>query len=304
MKIIDKTALQDEKGNISFPARIQGTLKYGLSWYSELEAQKIVITQLDRALEKGFVLIRNFTMPNSEIVIPIILIGPPGISVIYVTQVKGFFEAKGDQWNTVNNGRTQPATINLLDRVAKLARVFQKYLEFQKVSLPSPVEPVLIATDPGAQIESMRPIARVVRSDAIKQFASSLAQGRPIWRSDFIYDLADRIVDPRPPEELKPAAAEPDPASRAKAIFNASDPTKSPTADDLGFAFEEEVEPQTVPKNLREPNPARPLPRPKPAADQDKILGMSRQQVIVLAALLIVECCIVIGFGALFLSNQ
>ena len=65
MKIIDKTALQDENGNINIIARVQGTLKYGLSWYQELEAQKTVITQLDRMLEKGFVLIRNYTLPNS-----------------------------------------------------------------------------------------------------------------------------------------------------------------------------------------------------------------------------------------------
>ncbi len=71
MKLIDKTPLQDDKGNISFVARVQGTLKYGLNWSAELEAQKTVIAQLDRQLEKGFILIRNFTLPNSEIVLGI-----------------------------------------------------------------------------------------------------------------------------------------------------------------------------------------------------------------------------------------
>ena len=197
MKIIDKTPLQDANGNISIIARVQGTLKYGLSWFAELEAQKTVIAQLDRLLEKGFVLIRNFTLPNSEIVIPIILIGAGGIWVIYVTKVKGNFEAKGDQWNTVNNdGKSLPASINYINRVAQLATVFQKYLKIQKVEMPNPVEAVLIAADPGAQIDSVRPMVRVVRSDAIKQFASSLLQARPVWRTDFIHELADRIIDP------------------------------------------------------------------------------------------------------------
>ena len=84
-------------------------MKYGFNWYAELEAQKAVIAQLERILEKGFVIIRNFTLPDSEIVIPLILIGHGGISVIYVTPIKGFFEAKGDQWNTVINGRGLPA---------------------------------------------------------------------------------------------------------------------------------------------------------------------------------------------------
>ncbi|MBM4427600.1 MAG: NERD domain-containing protein, partial [Chloroflexi bacterium] len=136
MRIIDKTPLQDENGEINIIARIQGTLKYGLNWYGELEAQKMVIAQLDRLLEKGFVLIRNFTLPNSEIVIPIILIGAGGIWVIHVTNAKGYFEAKGDQWNTVSNGRSQPASINLLSRVSRVARVFQKYLDLNKFNLP------------------------------------------------------------------------------------------------------------------------------------------------------------------------
>lgn len=107
MKIIDKTPFQDVSGKISVVGRTQGTLKYGLNWFPELEAQKVVIAQLDRTLEKGFVLIRNFTLPNIEVVIPLILIGPGGVSVIYVTQVKGQFEAKGDQWNIVNYGRSR-----------------------------------------------------------------------------------------------------------------------------------------------------------------------------------------------------
>jgi len=197
MKIIDKTPLQDQKGEISFSARIQGTLKYGLSWFSDLEAQKSVIALLNRTLEKGYILIRNFTLPGSDIVIPIILIGSFGIQVILVTKVKGFFEAKGDQWNTKDsNGRSQPAGINLIGRVSQYARALQKYLQYQKIENPGQIEPVLISTDPGAHIESMRPAARVVLSDAIKQFAVSLSQARLVLRPEQVYELAERIVNP------------------------------------------------------------------------------------------------------------
>ncbi len=305
MKIIDKTPLQDANGNINIIARVQGTLKYGLSWFGELEAQKAVIAQLDRLLEKGFVLIRNFTLPNSEIVIPIILIGSGGIWVIYVTQVKGRFEAKGDQWNTINNdGKSQPAGINLISRVSQLTSAFQKYLKIQKVDMPNPAEPVLIAVDPGAQIESLRPVARVVRSDAIRQFASSLLQARPIWRTDFIHELADRIVDPRPPTELEifktpvPEAGQ-QPSSR---ISNVSEQANPFDAKDLGFAFEEGGD-QSVPQNLRESNPARPLPRSKSAPSKGKFLGLGNTQVVLLAGMFLVECCVVLGFGViLYLS--
>jgi hypothetical protein len=304
MKIIDKTPLQDANGNISVIARVQGTLKYGLNWFGELEAQKTVIAQLDRSLERGFVLIRNFTLPNSEIVIPIVLIGSGGIWVIYVTKDKGNFEAKGDQWNTINaDGKSLPASINFIDRVSKLAIVFQKYLKIQKVEMPNPLEAVLIAADPGAQIDSVRPIARVVRSDAIKQFASSLLQARPVWRTDFIHEIAERILDPRPPEELKPVVPSPagqQAGSRGGGMADAAEQGNAFNADELGFAFEEGQDQSGLP-NAADANSAR-LQAGQVAAKK-KFFGLGDTQIILLAGMLIVEFCVLFGFGIIIYLN-
>lgn len=303
MKVIDKTPFQNEKGEIGLLERLQGTLKYGFSWYPELEAQKVIVTQLDRALEKGFILIRNLTLPGSEIVEPIILIGPPGVYVIYVTHLSGFYEAKGDQWGTTNNGRFSPAPINLMSRVARLAKVLQVYLERQGISLPGPVEPVLIASSPAMHIESMRPAVRVVMSDAVKQFASSLLQARPLMRSEFVYDLADRIVTPRPksaPQQPVPAAptpspqAEAQPSSRAQAIFRASEEVKPFDPSDMNFAFDETAAPpqpgMAVPQNLREPSPATPL-RSATRPASKRVLGMTIPQLAVLGFILLCWLC-------------
>ncbi len=295
MKIIDKTAQQDANGNINIISRIKGTLKYGLSWSAELEAQKSVISQLERLLERGFVLIRNFTLPNSEIVIPIVLIGTGGVWVIYVTHVKGNFEAKGDQWNVVNNdGKALPGSINYISRAAQLATVFQKFLKIQKVEMPNPVEPVLIAADPGAQIDSVRPMVRVVRSDAIKQLAGALLQARPVWRTDFIHELADRIIDLTPVEELKILSPSPAQSAARSSIL-------SPTAEegfdanDLGFAFEEgEPRPSAQETNEVKAPSLRPVKR-TPA--KKRFLGLSDTQIILLAGMLLVWLCILFGIA-------
>jgi hypothetical protein len=308
MKIIDKTPLQDANGNINPIARVQGTLKYGLSWFGELEAQKVVIAQLDRSLEKGFVLIRNFTLPDSEIVIPIVLIGAGGIWVIYVTKEKGNFEAKGDQWNTVNNdGKALPASINYIDRVSKLSIVFQKYLKIKKVEMPNPVEAVLIAADPGAQIESVRPIARVVRSDAIKSFANSLLQARPVWRTDFIHEIADRIIDARPPAELPPVVPAPvsqQSVSRANALAGAAEQGTSFDSNELGFAFDEgESQPPASQEAGAPRPPARPQSRPKPAPAKKRLFGLKDTQIIILAGMFIIGLCVVFGLAIILYVN-
>ena len=315
MKIIDKTPFQTEKGEISLVDRLQGTLKYGFSWYAELEAQKTVIAQLDRVLEKGAALVRNMTLPGSEIVEPIILIAQSGIYLIHVTHLRGFYEAKGDQWNIVNSGQPQPAPINLISRSVRYARALGRYLQIQNIDLPVQVEPVLIAADPGMHIESNRPAVRVVQSDAIKQFATSIMQARPVLRTELVYDVADRIVNPRPKSELTPqpapppaaapqaasSPAAPDPATRAHAIFNASDQSQPFNPSDLSFAFQEEgsQQPQAVPQNLRESNPAQPLPRP-----QAKKGGISPAQGLMLGLIALVECCMLAGFGYLIFFNK
>lgn len=304
MKVIDKTPLQNDKGEIGLVERIQGTLKYGFSWYGELEAQKLIIAQLDRALEKGFVLIRNFTLPGIEIVEPIILIGPPGVYIVHVTPLSGFYEAKGDQWNTVNNGRGTPAPINLMSRTARLAKALQVYLDRQGVSLPNPVEPVLMASSPAMHIDSMRPMIRVVMSDAVKQFAASLLQARPVLQTEFIHDLADRIITPRPKAAPQPApqmsVAPPQAAanfgqpapSRAQAIFHASEEVAPMNPNDLGFAFEDApAQSPVAPENRQQQNPAQPLPRPSQKKSQ-RVLGMTVPQLAILIGIFLCWLCV------------
>lgn len=303
MRIIDKTPFQDANGNINIIARIRGTLKYGMNWYPELEAQKKVIPQMDRHLDKGYVLIRNFILPNSEIVIPLVLIASGSVSVILVSPVKGHFEAKGAEWNSlINDGVPVPARRNLIDLITKLTRAFQKYLERQHIQLSVPVEPVLIASDPGAQIESLRPIVRVVRSDAIKQFANAVMQMPPKLRTDTIYALGDRIVTPKTLEELlTEMPMEPDqPISRAQAIFNASETAGEFSPDELGFEFKEAE--GATPSATRETSPARPRPNAAAARRQGRL---TNAQIFLLVGMFLVECCVIAaGAGILYIFSQ
>lgn len=289
MKVIDKTALQDRQGNINPIARVQGTLSHGLNWYPELEAQKKIIAQLDRLLDKGFALIRNFNLPESEIVIPIILIGPGSFNVIFVTPAKGRFEVKGAEWNTVDaKGNATPAARNPIDLLVKLSRAVQKYLQLNNITVPTQVEPVLIASDPGANIESSQPAVRVVRSDAVKSFAATLNAASPVLRAEQVLALADMILEPQPPPGKNPAEPLPPqtakPLSRAQAIFKASEGANPPPVT------------QSLPRAV----PAKP---PIPPARR-KRAGMSGMQIFILAAIGLLGLCILGGLAAyLFLLN-
>lgn len=278
MYVIDKTPFRDRQGGLSVVARAQGALKYGMEWPAELDAQSKVIAQLDRALDKGFVLIRNFTLPDSDILIPLVLVGPGSIAVILASPLKGQFEARGAEWNELKNGVATPAKRNLMDYVSKLSRAFQKYLQMNEIQAPVPVEAALIFTDPGAQIEAHQPILRVVRSDAVRQYANHLNQINPVLRAEDITKLADRIVMP---ELQSPSAPEKETGT----------PPPRPTAM---------AQPPAAARPAANHAPAMPRPSapPEPAPRKTKP-PISRTQIILLAALGLFECCLLAGGGVL-----
>ncbi len=325
MKVIDKTPLQNDKGEIGVAQRIQGTLEHGFQWYPELEAQKAVMVQLERVLEKGFTLIRNVTLGKSSITEPLILIGQPGVYVIYVTPLTGMYEAKGEEWNQIKSGHPYPSEPNLMGRVERLARALQVFLQRQGITLPGPVEPVLIASSPAMHIDSVRPMVRVVLGDAVRQFAASLLQARPILRPDQIIEVSDHILTPKPkavslqPEEPKtneyylppglrdpepepgdqPSEQQTEPPSRARAIFHAAEEAKPFDPADLEFAFDENAENAEgkVPEDLKETSPSQQI---KPGV---KAPAFSRRQWILLAGMFLVECCVLAGFAYAIITS-
>ncbi|MEW5940243.1 MAG: hypothetical protein AB1750_11310 [Chloroflexota bacterium] len=321
MKIIDKTPFQDEKGQISFLNRIQGMLKYGLSWPANLEAQKKAMAVFNKTLEKGYTLVRNQRLGASEIIVPLVLIGPAGMYLIEVTPLKGFYRARGDEWGTISGESFQPAPINILKRTEQLGKVLQKYYDKQGVKLAAPIEAVLLAADPGMHIESVRPVARVVMSDAIERFAASLLAARPVYNSPTVNELVERLTEPRSAAKPEAESEQPDKndpfairdetpfpgmeaePSRMQSILNApkSDALIDTGRDEIGFAFDEadaasSKEPTVMVKRPSEGGEYAPPTSNRPAL----ILGMTVFQLAILGFMLLLWCFIMFA-GVYFL---
>jgi hypothetical protein len=309
MKLIDRTPLQGENGEIGFVQRVQGTLKYGFEWYPELEAQKSVLAHLTRVLGKGFTVIRNQTLGASGITVPLALVGPTGIYASYVTHLRGTYQAKGDSWGQIYGINFQPARINLLTRTQLLARALQAFVERQGVKLPKPVEPVILAANPAFHIESLQPIVRIILVDALERWAASLESAAPVFTLETAYELADRIVNPRPAKKAEPAetavkAPEASQAatgtSHASAILRAADEARPFDPAELEFAFEEDKDLE-VPAEPVEPNPA--IPLPSKASAKRRFLGMTTPQLVLLGGMILFEICLLAGLALSILLN-
>ena len=253
MKIIDKTPLLNEQGELGPVQRVQGMLQFGFNWPNELEAQNAIVKFFDHQLEKGYTLIRNVTLGASGIMVPIILLGPAGIFVIEVGYLRGRYEAKGDSWNEASGNQYRPASVNLIQRTARMGRAVKAFIERQGVKVPVKVEPVLIAGDPGLHIESVRPAIRVMMIDGVKSFVSGLVTSSPVLSIEAAHDFAEHIVNPRLPKRetamSSTLSSEPQPAeelapkevSRARAIFNAAEAAKPFDPADFDFSMVDEA---------------------------------------------------------------
>jgi len=308
MKIIDKTPLLDEKGELGIKQRFQGMLQFGFNWPNELQAQKAIINFFDRQLERGYTLIRNMTLGKSGITIPMILLGPAGIFAINITHLRGRYEAKGGSWNVQSGDGYTPASPNLIQNTSRMARALQAFIERQGKKLPVSIEPVLIAAEPGLHIESVGSAVRVMMIDGIKPFVSGLSSGLPVLSPEAVHEFTERILNPRSPKkgpvalqitEPHPARQQNEPTqqevSRARAIFSASENLKPFDPADFDFAMtDDEPSEDGVPSALKELGSAGSTSQPKPK--RQRTLGMTPLQLAVIAALGLALVCVLAGF--------
>jgi hypothetical protein len=301
MKLIDQTPLQDENGEIGFVQRVQGALKYGFDWYSELQAQKSVLAHLSRVLGKGVTVVRNQTLGASGITVPLAVVSPAGIYAVHVTHLRGTYQARGDSWGQLYGINFQPARVNLMIRTQLLARALQAFIERQGVKLPKPVEPVILAANPALHIESLQPMVRVILVDALERWAASLENAAPVFTLETAHELADRIVNPRPPKKVEqPAAAKAPAKSQDGAGLSRAAGSRPSDPDELAFAFEE-GETMEVPPELVESSPAVPL-LPKAGAKK-RILGMTPPQLALLGGMILFEVCLLLGLALTIFLN-
>jgi hypothetical protein len=235
MKIIDHTPyFNTETGEITFLDRVRAIMKFGTPWVKEVEAQNQIIPVLGKVLDRDYTLLRNVAPPGLDASFPLILVGPTGVFVMYVTPLTGMFRAKGDQWGTISGNAFKNEKPNLMTRTEHMARAIQIFLQRQGYLLTS-VEAILLCSDPSVHVDSIRPIIRVVMRDALERFAISITQARAVFSPEAIQDVIGRILNPPIPTPPGPAE-EPAPAVSEPIVSPQLEATSAPA-----FAFSEHI---------------------------------------------------------------
>lgn len=199
MKIHNFSEIKSTGGKLTLGDRISGIYKYGFSWPQDLNAQDVFTMMLQRDVDQRSTLIRDFTLPDVEVTVPFILIGPPGVLVILITRERGMFRAREGQWLIHTGKGFVPANENLIHRTQLYIRATQKYLDdhgFQDVFVTG----LVVGVNPGMHVETHNSAVRVIQSDAIRRFVTQWEQEQTELSPEEIYQIVSTIIRSATPE--------------------------------------------------------------------------------------------------------
>jgi hypothetical protein len=242
---------------------------------AELAAQDSLIAALQKSLDKRYVLLRNVSLEGLDVPIPVVLVGPTGVRMIYPSALRGIFRAKDDHWEKLDERSNdfQEARPNLLTRSLLMAKAVTAFLGSKGLPLPQ-VEPVLYFADPGLHVESTRPAVRIVLVDALDRFVAGILQAPAYQGVEEVEQITKALLG--------------DLAQWLDAALSAE------TRD--AFSFRESAP--------LEPNQSRPqVVMEKSEPEIIKGLPFTSRQLVVLGVLLLVNIVIVIVFLVYFLGT-
>ena len=193
MQVQNFSEIKSIDGHISLQDQFQGIIKYGFSWPNDLKAQDNFTAKLQKEIDQHSTLIRDFKLPDIEVTVPFILIGPPGIRVILLTRERGMFRAREGQWLIHTGKGFKPSKENLIRRTQLYMMAVRKFLDelgFQSLQ----VDGLIVGVDPGMHIETHNPAVREIQSDAIRRFCTHWEQEQPEISPEQVYQVVSAIT--------------------------------------------------------------------------------------------------------------
>jgi hypothetical protein len=195
MEIIDHSPYPLKEGKLSLVDRFRGSLDFGLSWYPQMQAQAVLLSSLSRLLSDQYIALNNITLSDVDVAIPVIIIGPTGLQVLYVTSLGGVYRAKEENWLVQDSSRGfKVSKPNLLTRSLLMGRAVEVFLK--RNGLEVQVQTALVFVSPHMFVETIRPPVRVILSDAIEKFIVSFSQNRTTLDQDAVRRAADLLTNP------------------------------------------------------------------------------------------------------------
>jgi hypothetical protein len=153
-----------------------------------------VLEHLGRGLDNRFILLHHLQLESLGPTFPPILIGPPGLAVLNISQEGGFFKAKDNNWLKLDKASQNynPSRPNLIKQTQEYARKLGTILDVNGKSHPE-VMPLLVLANPGVHLETSNPAIRIVLTDGIDKLTGALQKSEDVLSLNEITYLSDSL---------------------------------------------------------------------------------------------------------------
>jgi hypothetical protein len=285
----------------------------GKARQQDLDAQEQVMAQMGRALGDDFTLIREITLPGLDTPIPMALVGPPGIFVLFASTVKGTFRARGDAWLKLDNsGNMKNSSPNLPHLTRLYAEAIRKFLTENEV-LNAEIEAVLLFSQPEAFVENIKAQIRMVMCDGLESYSASLRLLNPVFSPEERATIVRLLSNPEGKltiaEEI--AASGEEIVPQAVVMPSAEPPAEEPVQE-ANFISEDVMRSAFVEER------AEPAPIPIPPVIEEAVelapgrfsisaliarTHMNTNQITLLGAIALLDLLVIcVGFGIVLLN--
>ena len=217
MKLIDCAAEYAKHGQGKPLDESLGSIRVGRGVSRDQEAEKAVITAFQRRVGNKFFMLRNVAVKGMDGLIPLVLVGPPGVWVLYPSGLRAASTAPAASlWEIIDERHQtyKAAGENFITKAAQLAEALEDYLRSRGI-LYSRVVPILVFTNPGIHVEATRPAVRIVLIDALDRFIAGLLQSRLLNDEEQVQEMVDLITSPPDEKPGQPEGESGDPLSAA-----------------------------------------------------------------------------------------
>lgn len=157
-------------------------------------SEDFVVQLFHKYLDNRFSCLRNTYLSNLNQTKTIILVGPVGVKLIQISELKGIFQAQDASLEELDDRskKFKPVKPDPVVQCLESAGMLQYFLESKGLS-EIKVEPVLIFIDPGAHVSTAHSALKIVLSDAIDRFAASLKPISIVLQADAVELIVDAV---------------------------------------------------------------------------------------------------------------
>jgi hypothetical protein len=190
MKVFDCRADKPQEGKES-----SGIIGRFQLMRRKVTASDLFVQALDNVLDNHFAILRELRLADTGEPLPLVLIGPTGLWLVLISPLKGLFKASGEAWEKLDpkTGNYRPDKANPMAMVIEKSQQLAGHLREAQIETP-PIEPVVYFSDPGAHVESAHPAARIVLTDGVQRFVTSILTSRLALDGDTIQAVLDNLV--------------------------------------------------------------------------------------------------------------